>query len=220
MELDDLRRQWRQPEPVAEAVFSPAQLDTLLRQQRNTLLDKLRRNTYLEIALSSATILAFALERDYSKPLQVLGTVIQVAMLLLLLRYYYYRVWRVLRQMADSNNAVRGHLSQLCTGFRQLLRLYYRFSMAAVPVTLIIMFAYVVSSALTGAGPIQRADLGLFTVVMLLLGLLLIIPIRLVTPWWLQRLYGQHLDRLEGQLRELDDSEFPASASSAPDFTG
>jgi hypothetical protein len=33
------------------------------------------------------------------------------------------------------------------------------------------------------------------------------------TRWYLQRLYGQHLDRLEGQLRELDDSPAGAAGS-------
>ncbi|MDQ2795003.1 MAG: hypothetical protein M3Y12_13500 [Bacteroidota bacterium] len=207
MELNELRQHWQQPQKITEAVFSSTQLNALLHQQRNTLLDKMRRNTYLEIALASVTIIVFALERDYRKPLDVLGTVIQVIMLLLLLRYYYHRVWGILRQMAGSNNAVRGHLEQLCKGFRQLLRLYYRFSIAAVPVTLIIVSGYIASSALMGIGPIPRAELVVFMIVMLFVCLLLMIPMLLVTPWWLQRLYGRHLDHLEASLAELAEPE-------------
>jgi hypothetical protein len=213
MELDDLRRQWRQPEPVAEAALSTVQLTALVRQQRNTLLDKLRRNTYLEIGFSVAVIVFFALSGSYRRPLHLLGTVLQVGMLVLLMRYYYYRVWRILRQMAENSGAVHGHLAQLCAGFRHLLRLYYRFSMAAVPVTLAIMFSYVVSSSLIGTGPIPRADLGLFGGVMLLLGVFLMVPLYLITPWWLQRLYGQHLDRLESQLNELNEEPLPDALS-------
>jgi len=207
MELDDLRRQWQQPGPAVEAPLSATQLTGLVQQQRRTLLDKLRRNTYLEIGLSVVVILLFALNRDYRKPLHVVGTVVQVGMLGLLLYYYYYRIWRILRQMTENSGAVRGHLTQLCAGLRHLLRLYYRFSMAAVPVTLAIMYSYVVSSSLAGTNIIPRGDLGLFGICMLLLGLFLMLPIHFITPWWLQRLYGQYLDRLESQLRELEDEK-------------
>jgi len=209
MELDDLRRQWQQPGPAVEAPLSATQLTGLMQQQRRTLLDKLRRNTYLEIGFSVVTILLFALNRDYHKPLHVVGTALQVGLLGLLLRYYYYRVWRILRQLAENSGAVRGHLTQLCAGLRHLLRLYYRFSIAAVPVTLLVLYGYVLSSSLAGTHLVPREELGLFGIVMLLLGLFLMVLVYFITPWWLQRLYGQHLDRLESQLGELAE-EIPA----------
>lgn len=211
MELDDLRRQWQQPEPVTEATFSPVQMNALLRQQRTSLLDKIRRNTYLELLLSGILVVVFALNQDYKKPTGTLYVAISLIMGLLLWRYYYLQVWKLLRQMTESSGAVRGHLIQLCNGLRNLLRLYYRFSMAAVPVTLLIICGYAVISALIGTGPVPHGELGIFIMVILVIGIVLMIPMYFITPWWIQRLYGRHLDRLEGQLRELDE-ETPAPA--------
>ena len=43
----------------------------------------------------------------------------------------------------------------------------------------------------------------------LVFGVVVQVGVVYFTRWYLQRLYGQHLDRLESQLRELDE---PANA--------
>ena len=51
MELDDLRRQWQQPETTPPPV-SPAQLESLLVHHSISLIEKKRRNAWVEAVLN------------------------------------------------------------------------------------------------------------------------------------------------------------------------
>ena len=47
MELDDPRRQWQQPETMPPSV-SPAQFESLLAHRPTSLIEKMRRNAWVE----------------------------------------------------------------------------------------------------------------------------------------------------------------------------
>ena len=134
--------------------------------------------------------------------------------------YYYYRVLGVLRQMSENAGSVRSHLVRLCAGLRHLLRFNYRLTLAMVPITMVVTLGLPLGRELNSISQQFRASepihwgrlLLLAGIILVAVGLVqvLVIP---VTRWSLQRLYGQHLDRLESQLRELDE-ESPAPIQS------
>ncbi len=225
MELDDLRLQWQQPEPATSATFTPAQLGALLTRQRGGVVEKMRRSARWEMVLM-AVVAAFTIGVLPYVP--ELGLLPYLTLLLALgLLYYYYRVLDVLRQMTETTGNVRSHLGLLCAGLRQLLRFNYRLTLGMVPITMLTVLGLPIGRELVRIGQelmhneqLQWGRLPLLVVILLAAGGLMQVLVVPVTRWNLQRLYGQHLDRLEGQLRELDDSEPLASTSSAPYFTG
>lgn len=225
MELDDLRRQWQQPEPAASATFTPAQLGALLTRQRGGVVEKMRRSARWEMALM-AVVAVFTI--GFLPYVPELGLLPYLMLLLALgLLYYYYRVLDVLRQMTETTGNVRSQLGQLCAGLRQLLRFNYRLTLAMVPITLLSILTQPIGQELVRIRQelmhnehLHWGRLSLLAGIILAAGVLVQLLIIPHTRWYLQRLYGQHLDRLEGQLRELDDSEPPVSSGSAPDFTG
>jgi len=141
MELNDLRRQWQQPEPDV-AALSATQLRELLARQRGNLADKMRRNARWEMAL--AIIVAglmlggFVLLR---KAVYQLYTGFSLLLMLVLI-YYYYRLLAMLRQMDQPGNSVRRHLGQLCAGLRQMLRFNYKLTLWILPWTLILIYGF------------------------------------------------------------------------------
>ncbi len=218
MELDDLRRQWQQPEPAASAALTPAELSTLLTRQRGGGVEKMRRNAQWEMAL----MLVLAVVTGGFLPyVPELGLLPYLTLLLALgLIYYYYRVLGVLHQMRETADSVRSHLVQLCAGLRQLLRFNYRLTLAMVPVTMLttlgVPFIREIIHILEQLGHNEQVRWGrllLLIGISLVAGGLMQLLVKPVTQWYLQRLYGQHLDRLEGQLRELEE---PATALPPP----
>jgi hypothetical protein len=199
MELDDLRRQWQQPTDIP----TPLELISLVGRRPANLIEQMRRNAWLEITLMAlltvATLIAFP-------SLPELHPLLYLVLLLMAgLGYYYYRLLGLLSQMADPAGSVRSHLAQLCAGLRTLLRFYYRLSVAMVPFTMLVLGVQV-GQRLIHPERIDWARLGLSAGILIGVGglvLLLQIP---ATRWYVQRLYGRHLDRLEGQLRELDEA--------------
>lgn len=218
MELDDLRRQWQQPEPVA--VLTPltaAELTQLVAQRSGSILAKLRRNAQLELSINYVLLLPSLAIGVWANALwlRLFGGLL--ALLAAVCIYYFYRKLGLLRTMDDPDNDLRGHLVRITRGLRSLVQFYYRLTLATIPVTMLVCGLMALHESPKLRAPLQ---ITLVLAAMQVLGVLIYLPIKYTTIRYLQRLYGQHLDRLEGQLRELDDNEPLANASSAPDFTG
>ncbi len=204
MELDDLRRQWQQPEPPGPALDSQ-QLSGWLARGSGGLVAQMRRNARWEVAFTAGLAVAMA------GALPILALPIYrfyagiVLLLCLGLLYYYYRMLAVLRRMAAADGHVRGHLERLCAGLRQLLRFNYRLTLATGPVVLLSLFGFFVGRELARPGGFRSARVLAVGGALLALGAVLGAALVYVTRWYLRRLYGQHLDRLEGGLRALDE---------------
>jgi len=206
MELEDLRRQWQQPEKAASPAITSAELQALMRRQRGGLIEKMRRNTYWEASVASALVvptLVIFLAYNHG-PLAVLYAG-SLALLTVVMAYYYYKVIRLLRRLAETTGSVRGHLERLYAGLRQLLRFYYRLTLATLPGALLLIYSFFMGKELLRPDGFRTSLLAEVGAGLLLVGAVLQTAVVYGTRWWMHRLYGQHLDRLEGQLRELDE---------------
>ncbi|TVT38286.1 hypothetical protein FNT36_18985 [Hymenobacter setariae] len=213
MELDDLRRQWQQPEPSA-AALSATQLREMLARQRDNLADKMRRNARWEMAL--AVLMAGLMLGGFillHKAVYRLYTGFSL-LLMLVLVYYYYRLLAMLRQMDEPSSSVRRHLVQLCAGLRQMLRFNYKLTLWVLPWTLILIYGFFTGQLLAGKAKYSWQIWALAGGILLVLGAVVQVGVVYFTRWYMQRLYGQHLDRLEGQLHELDEGTGPGVAES------
>jgi hypothetical protein len=213
MELDDLRRQWREPEMVVPRALTATQLHELLASQRSGLVEKIRRNTRWDVGLGSVMLLvAFAVSLpDRRQALTQLFAGI-LLVFFLLLGYYYYRMTSILRRLDETTGSVHSHLVQLCAGLRRLVRSYYYLSLGANPALLVLIYGFFVGKELVRPAAFRWEKLGLVAVALLAFGAVLQVVIVYASRWWVQRLYGQHLDRLESQLHELEDAELPVAA--------
>ena len=206
MELDDLRRQWQQPENTPPLV-SPAELGGMLMHNAGGLVEKMRRNTWFEILASILLALAAPVLLLRVGPgiliFRVYTVVFEVMAITLL--YHYYRQLGLLKRMMQADVNVRAHLGVLCAGLRKLLHFYYRITLATLPLTLLLNLSYFVSQELAHPGPFRWALVCITGGVVLLVTGLAQLGVAAITRWYLQRLYGQHLDRLEASLHELDE---------------
>jgi len=206
MELDDLRRQWQQPVPAdAPASLAPPDLARLLKRRSGGLVEKMQRNARLELGYNVLVMLA--LPFVYVRLHNPLFRAEAVLMLLLAggLLIYYYQKLKMLRRMLLLEGNVRENLGQLCSGLRHMLRFYYRLTLASAPVALLFIFGFYVGQELARPGPMRAWHLLSMGAGMTVGCLLVQVPIVFGTRWYLQRLYGQHLDRLEANLQELTE---------------
>lgn len=210
MELEDLRKNWLKPPPEPAAPINPVQLESLL-ANRPGLVDKMRRNAWWETAFAalftlSAPLLWLAGTATVYKIYTVIMLLVGCGML-----YYYYRIFAVLNRMRLVEGDVRGHLQRLAAGMRTLLRFYYRLTLATGPVLMCLNFGYFLGRELgryrlVGNAPFRWDLLMEMAAVSVVAGLLLQVAAVYGTRWFMQRLYGQHLDRLERSLQELNEA--------------
>ena len=206
MELDDLRRQWQQPTPAnAPAPLDAKALTQLLARQSDGIIDKLRRSARLELYTNFALVLGALALACWGAQLwlRVFGGVL-VAIGVVCIGYLFRKL-HLLRRMDNPVGDLRAHLQQLAKGLRALIRFYYRLTLAMLPVAGVVNVLMVVSTArreielTSGFGVLVTVGM------VVVLPALLYLPVAAVTKKYLQRLYGQHLDRLEASLRELGD---------------
>ena len=207
MELDDLRRQWQQPAPTdTPAAFDTVALARLLDRGSRSPVSRMRRNAWFEIGfmavclLLSVAILPFTTEA-FTQTL--LGWLIVVC---LLSGFYYRRKLAVLHRLSDASGALREHVARQLSSLRGLVKLYYQATMWSLPVSFGIGLVFIgVRLTHKLAGHTLALSLGVLALTYAVVGALTYFGMRWFTRWYLQRLYGQHLDRLEASLRELGD---------------
>ena len=206
MELDDLRRQWQQPAETP-APFDAAALTQLLARRSDGIVARLRRSARLELFINFGVLLG-ALSLAWLGPqfwLRVFGWVLAAIGGVCI--GYLYRKLHLLRRMSDPAGDLRAHLLRLVGGLRSLIRFYYRFTLAMLPVAGVVNALMAASEFKRGIDLTSFSGLALVVGFVVVLPALLYLPVASVTRRCLQRLYGQHLDRLEASLQELAESE-------------
>lgn len=205
MQLEDLRQSWLNP-PDELAPISTAQLDKLL-ESRPGLVDKMHRNACWETAFS----VLFTLVGPIMWAMSTAFLFKMYSVIVLLagsgMLYYYYRMFAVLNQMRLVEGDVRGHLQRLAAGMRTLMRFYYRLTLVMSPVLMLINFGFFLSLELKRPAPIRWQMVLGMTGLSAVAALLMLVISVYATRWFMQRMYGQHLDRLEANLHELDEPE-------------
>ena len=203
MELDDLRRHWRQPGPALEpATLSTAELRQLLARQSDGIVEKLRRNAKVEMAINY-TLLPLSLGMAWLGPVlwvRLLGGMLGLIALVCIV--YFRRKLGLLRSMSDPVGDLRAYLLRLTNGLRALIQFYYRFTLAILPLACLLMGVMALSTTAKTLTPTKIWGIGAALAV---LCVVIYLPTAHTTKRYLHWLYGQHLDRLEAQLRELDD---------------
>jgi hypothetical protein len=122
------------------------------------------------------------------------------------LLYFYYRMLGMLKRMLMVEGNVRGHLQRLAAGLRAMLRFYYRLTLASGPTMMLLNFCYFLGRELGRPTPFRWKLMFIIGGVLLMLGGLVQVLAVYGTRWYVQRLYGQHLDRLEANLAELEET--------------
>jgi hypothetical protein len=207
MELDQLRAFLRQQPREEEPGLSAPEIHRLRAEQSTGLLEGLRANARWELAfnLLVLAVLPAIIYRAPNVPALVVSwCLVPVALVSL---YYFYRKLRLLRQLTVVVGGLRERLTQLVAGMRQLIRFYYRFTLALVPVALLVGLLVGLYETENGVRPaFSLAKLALGLAITAVAGSGLFWGTARATRWYLQRLYGQHLDRLERYLLELDET--------------
>ena len=208
MELDDLRRQWQRPAPAdAPALLDAAALTDLLARQSGGVVEKLRRNARLELYVNFGLVLGALVlaELAHAFWVRVFAWVL-VAIGGVCIGYLYCKL-HLLRRMDDPAGDLRAHLRRMVGGLRALIRFYYRFTLAMLPVAGVVNTLMAASGFKRGIDLTSLPGLALGLGLVVVLPALLYLPVASVTRRYLQHLYGQHLDRLEASLAELTEPE-------------
>lgn len=204
MELNELRQMWNRQTTAEPAPLSEQSVARIVARKSDSEVTRLRRNAWWEVGSIVYVIIALPFGIDYFDNQFIKGYLLTFELLSVAFLYYYYRKFKLLRRMDHVDKDVRGHLQTLITGLRGLLAIYLRLSLWVTIAALIATTSYqAFRLTLKYDGGKLVWGIGSMMVIMFLTGAILYWLMIKFTKWYLHKLYGQHLDRLEGYLHEL-----------------
>jgi len=197
MELETLKTLWQEQEtPPAEP--DRESLLALLQKQSGGPIARMRRNIRKEVILMvicyGFCILFYLFAFSGS-----MSDVAWVFVGLFAFFYvYYYRKNQLLKKMQCVSCEVRSNLAGQLKTLQKYLRFYFWSSTFIVPVSLFLAFEIALHSQ---PGPVSMRKI----VLLFAFALVLTIAVYFLNRWYIHKLYGRHVRKLQELLREMDE---------------
>jgi hypothetical protein len=202
MEIDDLKDIWRK-ESESFTRRDETELATMLKGKSSSIVSRLKRNVWIELTLTvlgGLGLLGYAMTLPNGNLKSI-----SISMLILFCVYafYYLKKLRLLIEFDPGNDNLKGNLRQLIANLKSYLRFYKRSYTILYPVYFLLglLFTAIERGATGFINQIFRIEI----LIALLLGaIVFFVCSTWLTSWYLKKLYGNHLEKLEGVLRELE----------------
>lgn len=201
MEIEDLKTIWKRQ---SEA-FTPkgeTELATMLTGRSISIISRLKRNVWLELIFTFAGALALLFYALTLPSGALKWTSVTLPVLFCVYSLYYLKKLRLLHGFDAGNENLRANLERLIQNLRGYLRFYRRSYSVLYPVYLFLalLFAAIEHGA---DGFFNILTKGYVVITLVLGAALFFFCSTWLTSWYLRKLYGKHLEKLEGVLREI-----------------
>ena len=202
MEIEDLKDIWRR-ESEGFRPKDETELAAMLKGKSRSIVARLKRNVWLELLftfLGGLALLAYALTLPQGA---LKWTSISILILFGIYSLYYVKKLRLLNRFQSGNDNLRVNLERLVHSLKGYLKFYKRSYSFLYPAYFFLgLFFTAIEHGASGFFH-KMARPEIFVTLLLGAGLFFILSTWLTT-WYLRKLYGNHLEKLESLLRELE----------------
>lgn len=178
------------------------ELASMLTRKSTSIITRLKRNVWSELVVTflgalALTTYAFMLPNGYLK-----WTSISILVLFSVYSVYYIKKLRLLNNFDSSHENLRVNLERLVRDLRGYLKFYKRSYSVLYPVffLLALVFIAIEHGAAGFANKVSRP--GVYLILVPGAALFFVFSTKL-TSWYLKKLYGNHLEKLERLLSDL-----------------
>jgi hypothetical protein len=202
MEIEDLKDIWKK-ESEAFTPKGETELATMLKGKSTSIIARLKRNVWIELIctfLGGLGLLSYGVTMPggYLK-----WTSIAMLVLFCMYMFYYFKKLRVLNRFDPGNENIKSNLKRLIRDVKGYLKFYRRSYSVLYPIFFVLgmLFALLEYGATGFFNKVSRPE-----VFMVLVpgAVLFFIGSAWLTNWYLKKLYGNHLEKLEALLKDLD----------------
>jgi hypothetical protein len=195
MDIDNLKSSWQalqtQPEPILES----EQIRKLLRGKATDSISKIKRSILIEGTLTLVVGVIFMLNKDwFYSPLIIPYLAFVLSLCLVWYVFKYSRIRKI-----DLQNNLKQTLKELITTLDLYLKVYFYGSLALG------LFASILPLFWTN---VTLDSLTITKTVLIGIGAIIVIPTYyFLTKWYIKNLYGNYVNELKEELKELEDIE-------------
>ncbi|NBA78130.1 hypothetical protein GOQ04_21410 [Emticicia sp. ODNR4P] len=193
MELDDLKHIWQNSGEASQPAMNAEALLLITRQRSQNIIERLVRNIWYELVVSIFVVIAwFYYTLFHAEEHWRIGGLTMGIFMIASLGFYLWGLFR-LKSISMADVSLKESLTQLIKQFKLYIKAYTWLNILLIPFANF-LGAYLILSPLED---------GLKTSAMIAVGMA---PFMWwFMRWYINRLYGQHLIRLEGILQELNE---------------
>ena len=195
MDIDNLKSTWQALQTQPEPVFKDEQIHKLLQGKANDSLSKIKRSILIEGTLTLFVGIIFILNKHwFYSPLIIPYLLFVLTLCLAWYTFQYYKIRKI-----DLQNNLKKTLQQLIKTLDLYLKVYLYGSLALG------LFASILPLFWTN---VTLDSLTLTKTVLIAGGAIIFIPTYyFVTKWYIKNLYGNYVNELKEELKELEDLE-------------
>jgi hypothetical protein len=204
MELDDLKSIWKKGEPVFQ-LKNEQEIALMLKGKSMSIIEKLKRNVWLELIFTisvSIALLIYALSLETGSAKWT-----SISLLLMFLAYtiYYVKKLILLNGIRRVNENLHDSIYQLTVSLTTYLKFYKNSYAILYPVFFVLGLLF---------GAIERGPEKYMEYIfkprtiayLVIMAVMFFFVSTWIANWYLKKLYGNHLDKLKGLLKELDNN--------------
>ena len=205
MELNELKDIWKKHNEG----FQPkdkAELASMLKGKSTSIISRLKRNVWFELIFTflgglGLLIYALTLPAGYLK-----WSAVSILVFFGIYSFYYVKKLRLLNRFDSTNDHIKANLERLIHNLKGYLKFYKRSYSILYPVYFFLglLFTGIERGATRFFDNLSKPDV--FITLLVGAGLFFICSTWL-TNWYLKKLYGNQLDKLEALLKDLEAFE-------------
>jgi len=202
MEIEDLKDIWKK-QTASIKPKDEAELATMLKGRSTSIVTRLKRSVWLELIFTfcgGVALLAYALTLP-SGSLKWIS--VSILILFCIYTFYYFKKLRVLNRFDAANENVKASIIRLIEDLKSYLKFYKRSYAILYPIYFFLGLVFTAIEHGT-TGFINRISQPEIYMSLLLVAVLFFICSTWLTTWYLKKLYGNHLEKLEKLIRELE----------------
>ena len=210
MELDSLKYVWRTLEAAPASESSPDEIRALLQRRSGGIVTRMRRNLAGELILIAATYTPAILFYFLDFEGRLSGIAWLFILLLAMLAVYFYRKNQLLKAMQCTGCSLYSNLRQQITTLKKYIKFYVWSGTIMIPVMFILSWLIIrwKFPAAPGADLFYQLSGTPWWQHPLIWAVFLIpvtVGIYFVNLWYVHRLYGRHIRKLQDLLREMEE---------------
>jgi hypothetical protein len=212
MELDTLKTIWQDQHVPSTTDTSPGRLQEILQKKARGPIARIHRNLRLEGVLVLAIYVPIILNYLAAFDGKSYLFAILLSLVLVLYGVYFYLKSRLLRRMQCITCEVRSNLTLQVRTLGKFVRLYLWSGTLLAPVLLIVAWLFIRHQSpplhFRTDHPLHRpGGSPSWTGPVLLTALVIPFTIGLyfLNKWYVEKLYGRHVEKIKATLREMDE---------------
>ncbi len=202
MEIDDLKTIWKK-ENEGFRPKDETELAVMLKGTSSSIISRLKRNVWIELIFTFAGGLALLLYAMRLPGGALKWTSISILILFCIYSLYYLKKLRLLHGFDPGNENLKVNLGSLVRSLKGYLKFYRRSYSILYPVYLFLGLLFTAIEHGT-TGFLNMVTKPHIMLTLLLGGAIFFFCSTWLTSWYLKKLYGNHLEKLEALLKELE----------------